>query len=79
MRSRGGRREKEVKGRMTKNLVWSAEGEVRCEVHAPALGTERWRKDGWREMTLGQRVDLEAELSHPPVCETCAAMTRRAS
>lgn len=62
-----------------KTLLWSEQGEVACEQHAPARGTDSWVIGRWRPVTLNERVDFEAEVGHPPVCETCAAIARRAS
>lgn len=64
-----------------KKLLWSEEGEIGCAepTHAPYAGSDTWRTGRWREMTLRERVDFEAEVGRPPACETCMAIARSRS
>lgn len=64
-----------------KPLLWSEQGEVGCseKSHAPFPGSDSWRSGRWRAMTLRERMDFEAEVGRPPVCESCAAITRNRS
>jgi len=59
-------------------LLWSEEGEISCEKHAPYRGSDSWLRGRWRPIRVADRVDIVAELGRPPQCETCASIQRRA-
>lgn len=60
-------------------LLWSEDGQIGCPErgHAPGVGTDTWRSGRWRPMTAQERIQFEAEVGHPAVCESCAADARR--
>jgi len=62
-------------------LVWNEGGQVGCTrpTHAPYPGTDTWHTGRWREMTVVEQRDFEAEVGHAPVCESCAAEARKAA
>jgi len=64
-----------------RRLLWSEDGQVGCSLkgHAPFVGTDTWYTGRWREMTLQERIDFEAEVGRAPECESCAAVGRRAT
>jgi hypothetical protein len=59
-------------------LLWNEDGQIGCSEkgHAPHPGTDTWRRERWRPITLAERIDFEAELGRPVQCETCAADAR---
>jgi hypothetical protein len=79
MRTRGRHRKKD-KDRMNAQmkLVWSEQGEIGCTEasHAPYPGSDTWHSGRWREITLQERIDFEAEVGRAPECESCAAIAR---
>ena len=60
-------------------LLWSEDGKIGCERkgHAPAKGTDTFRRGRWREPTLAECIAFAGEIGRWPTCETCDAEKRR--
>lgn len=62
-----------------KKLLWSEDGRLACEEHAPYRGSDTWRSGRWRPLKQAEFDEFERELGHAPECESCAADARRPS
>ena len=57
------------------SLYWNRTGRIACMRHAPAADRERWKLEGWREMTDDERSMIRCDLFEPG-CEDCRQETK---
>jgi len=59
-------------------LLWSQDGRIECEEHAPHKGSDTWVWGRWRPIKPAEGVEFERDVGRAPSCETCAAIERNA-
>ena len=48
-----------------KAILWSADGEVACQKHAPIRNSDTWKSGGWTKAPAGEGLE----------CEHCAGVS----
>ena len=58
-------------------LYWGETGRINCERHMPYRGSDTWRSERWRPITVAEAAAFEREAGQPASCETCNAIAAR--
>jgi hypothetical protein len=58
------------------DILWSENGELACEAHAPYRGSDSWVQGRWRPVRKDEVDEFTREVGRAPACETCRAIER---